>query len=375
MSASGALNVGIVGGSIGGLCAGVALQAAHHQVHLHERSTHDMHSRGAGIVVQPELLRLVSLIPGANLPATHCRYRRYVQTHDGSEAVQVAPQTFTSWEAIYATLRSGIPCDRYAHGSTLTGFHGHEHSATGLFSDQGERAYDLLLCADGFQSTARQTLLPEVQPAYAGYVAWRGVVDEADLPAPLRDYFDEHFSFCEARSGGHMLCYFIPGEGANTERGARRLNWVWYVNVAEGEALQRMLTDEAGRMHAYSLHPGSASTDKVQILRDSAATELAARFHQLVALTGQPFIQVVFDLISPKLVFGRRCLMGDAAIVVRPHTAGATAKAAGDALALAEALRREPDIDRALGDWERDRLAYGRGLAGYGISLGKRTAR
>ncbi len=334
-----------------------------------------MQSRGAGIVVQPELLRMVSQIPGATLPATQCRYRRYVQARDGSEAVHAAPQTFTSWEAIYATLRSGIPSQRYAYGSTLNAFHGQDHAATGMFSDQGERTYELLLCADGFQSMARQTLLPEVRPAYAGYVAWRGVVDEADLPESLRAYFDEHFSFCQARTGGHMLCYFIPGEDANTARGARRLNWVWYVDVAAGDALQRLLTDASGRAHGYSLHPGSASPDNVQGLRERAVAELAAPFRQLVAITARPFIQVVFDLLSPNLVFGRLCLMGDAAIVVRPHTAGATAKAAGDALALAEALGREPDIDRALAGWERDRLDYGRGLAGYGIALGKRTAR
>ena len=33
---------------------------------------------------------------------------------------------------------------------------------------------DLLVAADGIRSTLRQQLLPEAQPAYAGYIAWRG---------------------------------------------------------------------------------------------------------------------------------------------------------------------------------------------------------
>ncbi|MGH8159962.1 MAG: hypothetical protein ACREPQ_17720 [Rhodanobacter sp.] len=367
--------VGIVGGSIGGLCAGIALQAAHYHVEIHERSPRDMASRGAGIVVQPELLRVVALIPGAALPMTQCLYRRYVQAQDGSEAKHAAPQTFTSWEAIYATLRSGFPRDRYAFGSALTSFHGQDKRVTGVFSDAAEKSFDLLLCADGFQSETRQTVLPDVQSAYAGYVAWRGVVDEADLPEPLRAWFDDAFSFCEARSGGHMLCYFIPGEGNATNRGARRLNWVWYVNVREGEALDDILVDETGRRHAYSLHPGAASPRNVQTLYERARVELTSSFADLVGITPDPFLQVIFDLFSPKLVFDRVCLMGDAAIVVRPHTAGGTAKAAGDALALADALQREPDIDRALVSWERNRLAYGLSLMNYGIALGKRTAR
>jgi 2-polyprenyl-6-methoxyphenol hydroxylase-like FAD-dependent oxidoreductase len=38
----------------------------------------------------------------------------------------------------------------------------------------------LLVCADGAQSPTRRRLLPDVQPIYAGYVAWRGTLDEAD---------------------------------------------------------------------------------------------------------------------------------------------------------------------------------------------------
>jgi hypothetical protein len=38
-------------------------------------------------------------------------------------------------------------------------------------------------------------------------------------------FFDDAFTFCEARSAGHILVYFIPGDGADTAPGKRRLNW------------------------------------------------------------------------------------------------------------------------------------------------------
>ena len=50
-----------------------------------------------------------------------------------------------------------------------------------------------------------------------------------------------------------------------------------------------------------------------------------------MAATPDPFVQTIVDVVVPRTVFGRVCLLGDAAFVVRPHTAGATAKAARDA--------------------------------------------
>ena len=49
------------------------------------------------------------------------------------------------------------------------------------FADGSSAAYDLLVCADGISSHARAVLQPQARPAYAGYVAWRGTVDERQL--------------------------------------------------------------------------------------------------------------------------------------------------------------------------------------------------
>ena len=54
--ADGPLQVAVAGGSIGGLCAGLALhRIAGAEVVIYERHVGEVETRGAGIVVQPEL--------------------------------------------------------------------------------------------------------------------------------------------------------------------------------------------------------------------------------------------------------------------------------------------------------------------------------
>ena len=49
----------VIGGSLGGLCAGVCLRAAGWGVRIFERSAGPMDDRGAGIVLQSEVLNLL----------------------------------------------------------------------------------------------------------------------------------------------------------------------------------------------------------------------------------------------------------------------------------------------------------------------------
>ena len=63
--------------------------------------------------------------------------------------------------------------------------------------------------------------------------------------------------------------------------------------------------------------------------------------------------------------------MGDAAFVARPHTAMEVAKAAGDALALRDALTTEEAAPDALAAYEADRAPIDRAVVAYGRDLGR----
>lgn len=366
----------VIGGSIGGLCAGVALHGEGLDVQVHERVDGPMETRGAGIVVQPELMQLLRNYDAPALPMTGCTFRRYLSPQGGDGQVQHAPQPFTSWEAIYTTLRAALPSDRYHMRSPVSLATGDrpETSPSASFPGGEHAEADVIVCADGANSTARRLLLPKVSSRYAGYVAWRGVLDERNAPADLAVYFDDHFTFSEARSGGHILVYLIPGDSAATEPGSRRLNWVWYVVADEAERT-RLLLDASGRQHRASLSPGDADPTIVSGLVQRARREVHPMLARLVEATSDPFLQTIIDVVPPRLVFGRACLLGDAAFVVRPHTAGAAAKAAKDATVLAVALRRaRGSIDAGLRSFEQMQLEYGQSMTDYGIALGRRWA-
>lgn len=373
-SAPANIEVAVAGGSIAGLCAGNALLSAGFDVHVFERSEQRLSSRGAGIVVQPELLGLISAVDAKPLATTNCRIRRTVVASTGQAEAMSMPQRFTSWEAVYASLRSAFPNDRYHAGCELAL---ESQSAEGVHLDTGGDRIDasLLIAADGIGSRFRERLAPDTITRYAGYIAWRGVVDESELDPDLVRHFDDTFSFCQATSGGHALCYFIPGLDLATARGARRLNWVWYIHVDDGPGLDALLTDRSGRRRDASVPQGDISDNAHEFLLARTGT-LTESFARLVSATSEPFIQSIIDVAPPGMVFGRVCLIGDAAFVVRPHTAAAAAKAAGDAMALARALRgADSDFERGLSAWERQQTAVGRRLVDYGVMLGERSQR
>ena len=92
---------------------------------------------------------------------------------------------------------------------------------------------------------------------------------------------------------------------------------------------------------------------------------------RMVLMAEHPFIQTVFDVEVPRMVFGRVCLLGDAAFAVRPHAAAGTAKAAAEAWSLSESLQISGgDIPAALRSWEPGALERGNLLAERARRLG-----
>jgi hypothetical protein len=87
----------------------------------------------------------------------------------------------------------------------------------------------------------------------------------------------------------------------------------------------------------------------------------------------EPFLQTIQDLSVRRMAVGRIALVGDAAFIPRPHTAASTAKAAGNALALVDALKRETDIPAALRAWEPDQIQFGLHLRRQGKLLGDQS--
>jgi len=93
----------------------------------------------------------------------------------------------------------------------------------------------------------------------------------------------------------------------------------------------------------------------------------------LIEVTEAPFIQAIMDIEVPCMVFGHAVLLGDAAFLLRPHTAATTVKAAADAIALGHELRATNKLDEALAQWNENQMEFGAKLLDYGLALGARS--
>jgi 2,6-dihydroxypyridine 3-monooxygenase len=360
--------VAVMGGSVGGLTAALVLRDAGCDVTVFERSSAALQARGAGIAALEATLRYLTERGGRPVAdvCSSTGWIRFLRADGSVRHEQRHRYLFSSWNTIYRSLLELFDPGRYLLGREVTGFSQAGESvrltlAVGTGTITGAEA-DLLVCADGVSSLGRARLLPEVKPSYSGYVAWRGTVPERALPAASRELFGDAITY-QVLKDSHILVYPIPGLDGALTPGQRLVNFVWYVNVAEGGELDELMTGRDGVRRAVSLPPGAARATAVAALRQAAASELAGPIAAVVTDVAEPFVQVVYDIGVPRMAFGRVCLLGDAAFAVRPHAAAGTAKAAADGWALAAALTASGgDVPTALARWERDQLALGRDL-------------
>ncbi len=360
----------VVGGSMGGLFAALLLLRDGWDVQVFERVGSELSGRGAGIVTHPELessLAAAGIHPGDEL-GVFIEERRTLD-HEGRVIGRLScPQTTTSWNGLFQMLRDALPAGRYHRGKEFVGCEASEREVVARFADGSRETGALLVGADGIRSTVRQQFLPGTEPSYAGYTAWRGLVDEGALSAGTHADLFAYFAFC-LPPGEQMLGYPVAGEDDDLRPGHRRYNWVWY-RPADDETLARMLTDDSGRRHELSIPPPLVSRDVIAAMREGAERVLSPQFRELVSITPQPFLQPIYDLESPSLAFGRVAILGDAAFVARPHVGAGVSKAAADAEALVAALAAGPDVPAALARYEAERVAAGRQVVDQARRLG-----
>jgi len=280
-------------------------------------------------------------------------------------------QLMTSWDNVYRQLKNAFPDNLYHNRKKLTRQKQDKDYVVAEFKDGQHEKFDLLVGADGSSSTVRQQLLPEVTSKYAGYVAWRGVLDENKVSSDVVKFFANKFTFFHG-TNTHILCYLIPGSNGELSEDKRRLNWVWYVNVPLGDKLQSLLTDRHGIHREFSVPQGAVKN--VQQQKDLAQSSLPSVFSDLIVSTNDPFVRTIFDLSVPRMTFGRVCLVGDAAFVPRPHTASGASKAVTIAIALANSIATyNGNVVEALKKWEPSQLEVGNHLKQLGIVLGNRA--
>lgn len=362
----------VIGGSLGGLLAANWLHRNGWEVEVFERVEDDLASRGAGIGTHDELhVALGRLgLPVDDTISVRVEDRICLDRSGRIVHRMRKPQRMSAWARIYRLLKDAFPSGRYHFGMELTGIEQDAGGVTAVFADGARARGELLVGADGIRSTVRGILIPEAQPRYAGYVAWRGLVDEQSFPPEVHRELFERYTFC-LPEGEMMLSYPVPGRDNDTRPGHRGYNHIWYRPTDLERTLPDLCTDAAGRCHGIAIAPPLIRPDVIAGIKAAARKLLAPQIAGIVERTGQPMFHAIFDVESPAMAIGRVALLGDAAFMARPHVGMGVTKAALDAECLAVALEGTGgDVAAALARYDAERRVFGERIVARARKLG-----
>ena len=175
----------VIGGSLSGLFSAALLRAIGWGVTVFERTEGDLTSRGTGLGTRDELFAVIRRI-GIRLDDSFCVHSRSrIGLDNNGKVLCELPirAVETAWDCVYRALKATLPDGCYRPGMQVERFEQSAASVTAHFADGSSAEGDLLIGADGMRSTVRRQLLPSLQPRYAGYVNWRGVVEYDAVPA------------------------------------------------------------------------------------------------------------------------------------------------------------------------------------------------
>jgi 2-polyprenyl-6-methoxyphenol hydroxylase-like FAD-dependent oxidoreductase len=359
----------IIGGSMSGLFTAAFLRKIGWDVDVFERSPVELVGRGAGITTHPELLEALER-SGAGTRDLGVEVERRITIDRQGRVIgeRRLPQILTSWDRLQRLLRETIDPAHYHLGHTFERVEQDGSSVRVQFAEGRIEHADLLVGGDGIRSGVRAQVAPQIQPIYSGYYIWRGAPNEADLAAETRRSIFPYFVFFLPEQQ-QVIGYPISGFDNDLRPGRRRYNFIWY-RVGDAQTLRRMCVDDAGRQHEHSVPPPLIRKDLVAQMRVEAEETMPAAFVDCLRNIAQPFFTPIYDFSSPRLVFGRVALVGDAASSSRPHMGFGVAKAGGDAQALADALEAHHDIDQGLAAYNALRQPIGERIMLHGRKLG-----
>ncbi|GAA0416224.1 FAD-dependent monooxygenase [Streptomyces luteireticuli] len=318
----------VVGGGIGGLAAGVALARSGWQVEVLERAA-AFGEVGSGLSLWPNGVRALDALGVGDrvreqaLMETRAGIRntsgRWLSRTDTRElAGRFGPLVMIHRARLVDILRTALPAGALRTGAEVTGIGLHGRRIE-VEHGRGVSRADLLVAADGINSTVRRSLWPQAPtPRYAGYTTWRTVVDTGR----------------RLSAGGET---WGRGERVGIAPLADGRTYLFCVaNAPEG---QRSPGGELAEMRRRFGH----WHDPIPRLLAAAEEEAVMRhdIHELPPLAG--------------FVTGRAALLGDAAHAMTPNLGQGANQAVEDAVTLAALLDAYPDVESALAAYDRHR--------------------
>jgi salicylate hydroxylase len=324
------LRITVIGGGIGGLTAALSLHQAGFEVDVYEQAP-ELTQIGGGINMGPNavrILRRLGLAAGLDREGVRPLLTHQRRWQDGRtlqraplnplcEELYGAPHVTLHRADLLDVIASGFPAERIHLGHRLTGLADNGDSTEAWFENGARITADILIGADGIHSAVRASLFGEEAAAFAGCVAYRGLVPierVADLGLEIGNQ-------SWVGPGAHFVHYPVS-------RG-RLLNFVGWTEH-----------DEWNR---------EDWTDRAMVARALAAFEgWHPQIGRIIAAADTCFIWALFDR-DPLSCWsvGRTTLLGDACHPMYPFMGQGAAQAIEDGAALAACLIAAGNADPA----------------------------
>lgn len=229
----------IIGGGIGGLAAAIALTREGHDVKVLEKAP-EPRPLGAGISLQPNamqalgLLGLTDQIAARGYEAQLARLRlasgKVVKEFDFSPYLHkygYLPATIHRADLFDILHQAALNADaEICFGLRFKKFLESEQGVEVCCEDGSAHTCDALIGADGIHSLVRAQLWGEQSTRYAGYVCWRGIVDEPELvnaTDEMHEFWGEGARFGYMRCSPDKIYWFATKTSPNDQ--APLSNW------------------------------------------------------------------------------------------------------------------------------------------------------
>lgn len=357
--------VGIVGGSIAGCAAAIALGRAGCEVTVFERSGSELSDRGVGIGIlgeaQEELIADGYL--DADTLARQTVERVWMVRDEDSPTGRVAwrqpwAMVVANWGMLWRSLRVRLGDGEYRQAASVGEVERDGDGVVVVLADGSRERFDVVVGADGYRSSVRNLVDVHAKPVYAGYSLWRGTYPEERLPGPVPSVLDGDITTV-CFPGGHAIVYLIPAPAP----GGRIVNWAAYHSVPG-----TIRFDEP-----TSFPPGAVPEGLLAELEKLVARSFPPYWAEVVRRTGRESVslQPIYDTSVARYAQGRMLLAGDAGVVARPHTGAGAVKALQDALALERLCGTCGSWDEVLAGYDGLRCEAANGLVELGQRLGR----
>lgn len=331
----------IVGAGIGGLAAGLALSKIGWQIKVYERAP-EIRTAGTGLIIWNNALQALERL-GVKDEFQNQSYLTHASLFDqhGSLIVdgQKLPDSLRSlWVVHRSDLLAILSAKLEAHRITFNancvrcepkGDHALVH-----ISDGRSVEADLVIAADGLHSRLRAGFGHADQPVYAGYTAWRAIIDYDSNKIVPGEFWGPHGRFG-----------FVPMT-------KQRVLWFATKNALEGthspDGEKQETLRTFGTWHS-SIAPLIHATDESAIIRND-----------------------VYDRAPiTNWVKGRAALLGDAAHAMTPVLGQGACQALEDAVVLGACLQKTSDVEKALYEYQNYRVQRANFFVKYARIVGK----